>query len=145
MEYTLVILKPEVFERKIIGKILSYWDGHGFDLVTSRILKPTAEEIKIHYEEVLKSVTEEVGNDIIKRMIRGKCMFLIYKGKNVIKKSREFIGATEPSQANKNTIRAIYGNTIRYNVVHSSDSKTNALKEIKLWFPRWYSLRERHM
>lgn len=133
-QQTLIILKPEVLERNIIGKILSYWDGHRFKLMNCKVLTGTAEQFKEHYNEVLGKVSVEIGKDIIKRMTRGPCVFLIYEGEDIIAKTRDFIGATDPKYANKHTIRAIYGRNINYNIVHSSDSEENARKEIKLWF-----------
>ena len=132
---TLIILKPEVLERNIIGKILSYWDGHRFKLVASKVLTGSDKQFREHYEDVLERITPEIGDGIIKRMTRGDCIFLVYEGDNIIRETREFVGSTDPTKANKNTIRAMYGESISYNVVHASDSDENADKEIKLWFP----------
>ena len=132
---TLIILKPEVLERNIIGKILSYWDGHRFKLVASKVLTGSDKQFREHYEDVLGRVSVDIGDGIIERMTRGDCVFLVYEGDNVIRETREFVGATDPAKANKNTIRATYAESISYNVVHASDSEENSVKEIKLWFP----------
>ena len=44
------------------------------------------------------------------------------------------MGATNPKEAEENTIRKLYGISIDKNSVHGSDSKENAKKEIDFFF-----------
>ena len=131
---TLVILKPEVLEQNIIGNVMSFFDKLKIVPIAMKVHKPTMDVIVKHYYDVLQKVSSETAEDIIQRMTRGSCIFIVYEDVDVIKKVRDLIGSTEPEKANKGTIRKTFGNTIRYNVAHGSDSVESAEKEIKLWF-----------
>jgi len=134
-QQTLVILKPEALERCIIGSVLQYFDHHGFTLVASRVATEPEEMWAKHYDDVLARIPEDAGKALIKRMARGDCLFLVYKGENCIAKTREFLGATNPEDAARGTIRSCFGTHTYFNVAHASDSITSARKEIDLWFP----------
>lgn len=132
---TLVILKPEVIENCILGSVLKFFDDFGIRPQKMRMHTPTRNEIEIHYSDILSKVDKDTQEDIIARMTRGNCIFIIYKGLNIIRKVRVMIGPTDPSKADPDTIRGRFGSGIRFNIIHGSDSIENAKKEINLWFP----------
>ena len=59
---------------------------------------------------------------------------MILEGKNAVFKNRKIMGATDPNNAEENTIRKLYGISIDKNSVHGSDSSENAKKEINFFF-----------
>ena len=59
---------------------------------------------------------------------------MILEGENAIIKNRKIMGATDPKQADENTIRKLFGISIDKNSVHGSDSSENAKKEINFFF-----------
>lgn len=59
---------------------------------------------------------------------------MILEGDNAVMKNRKIMGATNPKDAEANTIRKLYGISIDKNSVHGSDSVDNAIKEIKFFF-----------
>ena len=61
-------------------------------------------------------------------------MVMILEGKNAVLENRKLMGATNPKEADENTIRKLYGISIDKNSVHGSDSKENAKKEINFFF-----------
>lgn len=135
MERTLVILKPEALERRIVGSVMWFWDDAGFDLVAAKVSTEPPERWAEHYAEVLERIPDEAGKALVTRMARGPCLFLIYKGEGCIAQTRSFLGATDPEQAHAGTIRNTFGQGREFNVAHASDSVDSAEREIKLWFP----------
>lgn len=133
-EYTLIILKPEVIEKKLIGSVLKYFDNFGFECVQMRMGLGTREQFRKHYNGVYVLHGRAIGDMVVQRMMRGPCIFAVYRGRDIINTSREFIGATDPSTARPLTIRRVYGDGIQKNVIHASDSKENARKEREIWF-----------
>ena len=59
---------------------------------------------------------------------------MILEGENAIQSNRKLMGATNPKDADENTIRKLYGISIDKNSVHGSDSEENAKKEIEFFF-----------
>ena len=64
----------------------------------------------------------------------GPIMVMILEGKNAVLQNRKIMGATNPKDADSNTIRKLYGISIDKNSVHGSDSIENAKKEIEFFF-----------
>jgi nucleoside-diphosphate kinase len=67
-------------------------------------------------------------------MSSGPCVVTLLEGENAINKLREIMGATNPQEAVKGTIRSDYASNIEQNIVHGSDSPESALFEIKYFF-----------
>jgi nucleoside-diphosphate kinase len=132
---TLVILKPETLERKIVGEVLQYFDRAGFKQIAMEQFTGSDYKFRKHYKDVLNRVDKNIGDDIIRRMTRGDCIFIVYEAPDVIRSCRNIVGATDPAKAAPYTIRAKYGVGIIYNVAHASDSPESAGEEIALWFP----------
>jgi nucleoside-diphosphate kinase len=135
IERTLIILKPEVLERKITGKILKYFDDMGLTAVKIQLRRPPPYMFKEHYSEVIKRVGADIGRDIVARMTRGDCIVCVYEGPNAISRARYVIGSTDPMEASPGTIRGDYAISLQFNVVHGSSDSIEAEREIKLWFP----------
>lgn len=135
IERTLVILKPEVFENNLIGKILDFYDKAKLKYIAMKQLKPNREQMGQHYLDLVGRYSDELITEILTRMTRGDCIFIVFEDVDVIKKVRIINGATDPSKAAPGTIRATFAKSINYNLVHGSDSLESSQKEIKLWFP----------
>ena len=146
MESTFVLLKPDCAERKIIGQCLSYFEKKEFDLQIHEIRcikKPRRQDIFDHYAHLPAEVVEEICCYFI-------ASFPLYavdlRGPEAVAKARAIIGATDPSKAEKMTIRGDLGvdsfveaakrsighKAIR-NLVHASDSVENAMREWTIW------------
>jgi len=141
MERCLVLIKPDAMVKRLAGNIIS--DIYNLDLKMIglklvNVKRELAEQHysehreKPHFEKIIKHITGELhGNENV--------IAIVYKGKNAIKKLREFAGATHPEEAPPNTLRGKYGRwhsktDCFENVIHVSDSKESAEREIKLWF-----------
>jgi nucleoside-diphosphate kinase len=132
MERTLVLIKPDAMERKLMGEIISIYEKKGLHIAALKIIKPSIEIAKEHYiQHEGKSFFESLVNYIT----RGEVCALILEGNDVIAMVREINGATNPLKAIMGTIRGQFAISTTENAVHSSDSVESAKREIKIWFP----------
>lgn len=74
-------------------------------------------------------------NDLVEFMTSGPCIAMVLEKDNAVTAFRELIGATDPSKAEKGTIRYEFAENVQENGIHGSDSNKNALKEIAFFFP----------
>ena len=142
----LIILKPECIDRFLIGEILSRFDKAKLVPVAMKQLTATQGEMMAHYTDCYKKYGPDITRQIVKRMTRGPCIFIIYRPHSDCKYSdcnldlisyvrNDLIGATDPSKAAPGTIRGDLAKDIQYNLIHASDSLESATREIELWFP----------
>jgi len=132
MERTLVLIKPDAMERKLMGEIISIYEKKGFHISALKIVKPSRELAEEHYAEHKgKPFYERLVNFII----RGEVCAMVIEGENVIEAVRKINGATDPLNAEPGTIRGRYALSKSENAVHASDSIQSAEREIKIWFP----------
>lgn len=131
LEQTLVIIKPDGVERNLIGSILNEYERNGLVIKNIKMLVADEELAKEHYDE---HVDKPFFNDLVDYITSGPSCVLIIEGKNVIDRVRKINGATNPKEAQDNTIRALYGLELSKNTVHASDSLKSAKREISIWF-----------
>lgn len=129
MEKTLLLIKPDITKKKLIGKIISIIEENNLIIENIFMLKLNNEHAKIFYKDHEKKI---FFNELIKFITSNKIIALILSGENIITKTRELIGETNFQNAKKNTIRALFATSITENAVHASDSITSANKEIKI-------------
>ena len=136
----LVLIKPDGISKGLIGSVLSKFAQANLEIVGLHIAKASRRLAEAHYQH-LKN--EPFFNDIIcylmgKYHSRKKLVAIIYYGNNAIKKCRMIAGATNPEEADPESIRGAYGRIttkgLFENVVHVSSDKDEAEREIKLWF-----------
>lgn len=132
MERTLVLIKPDAMERKLMGEIISIYEKKGFHISALKIVKPSKKIAEEHYAEHKgKPFYEPLVNFITK----GEVCAVVMEGENIIDAVRKLNGATDPLNAEPGTIRGRYALSKSENAVHASDSTESAEKEIKIWFP----------
>jgi nucleoside-diphosphate kinase len=137
MEKTLVILKPDTVERKLIGKIITRFEEKGYNIKSLKMLQLDKDTAISHYDHINHL---PIFNEIIEYIVSGPVILLILEGENVIKSVRNLVGKTSSFEAEAGTIRGDYGCHIYKNLVHASDSKESAEKEIKRLFPEYMEL-----
>jgi nucleoside-diphosphate kinase len=128
---TLTMIKPEAVRNGNIGNILANISAGGFDLVAMKYLKLTREQAEKFYEIHRE---RPFYRDLVEFMSSGPIVAAVLKKDNAVDAYRKFIGSTNPKDAAKGTIRALYGTNIQENAVHGSDSDENALKEAAFFF-----------
>ncbi len=131
MEQTLVLIKPDGVERKLIGRIIKRFEDRNFNIIKLKMLKIDKKLAEKHYEE---HNGKEYFERIVNCMVSGPIVAMIIEGEGVIKAVRKMIGATNPLDAEPGTIRGDYGYTTPGNLIHASDSEESAKREISLFF-----------
>ena len=131
LEQTLSIIKPDAVERNLDGKIKSFFEKNSLKITKSKKVKISKEEASEFYKI---HQTKPFYNDLCNYLSSGPIVVMILEGEGVITKNRLLMGATDPSKADKGTLREMYGISIDKNSVHGSDSLENAKKEIEFFF-----------
>ena len=131
IQRTLSIIKPDATKRNITGKIIQKFEEGGLSVVAQRRVLLTREQAEGFY-----SVHKErpFYNDLVSFMTSGPVVVQVLEGENAIQRNRDIMGATNPEEANKGTIRKEYALNIEANSVHGSDSEENAAIEIAFFF-----------
>jgi len=131
-EKTLVLIKPDGVQRKLIGKIISFYEEKDLTILALKMLKANDTIIGQHY---IEHKDKPFFNDLIEYLTEDKIIAMVIEGENAIKLVRKINGATDPLEADMCSIRGMFANQKERNLVHASDSVDNAEKEIKIWFP----------
>ena len=130
-EQTLSIIKPDAVERNLENEIKEMFKNKGFNIVKDKKIQITKSEAEQFYKV---HETKPFYNDLCSYLSSGPIVVMILEGENAILANRKLMGATNPKEAEENTIRKLYGISIDKNSVHGSDSLENAKKEIEFFF-----------
>ncbi len=131
MERTLLIVKPDGVKRKLIGEVIKKIEENGFGILDIRFIELSQKDAEILYEV---HQGKSFYNDLLKFITSGPIVALLVEREDAISKMREVVGTTNPAIAEKGTIRGDLGGNIEQNVVHASDSKESAAREIPIFF-----------
>ena len=140
-ERTLILIKPDAMAKQLAGNIISDLYNLNLKMIGLKLVNVKKELAEKHYEElkdkpffedVIKHLTGELHNN-------ENVIAIVYRGKNAITKIRKIAGSTHPEEADFTSLRGRYGRfhsktDCLETVIHSSDSKESAKKEIELWF-----------
>ncbi len=131
IERTLSIIKPDAMAKNIIGEIYSRFESNGLKIIAARMM-----HLSLAGAEGFYAIHRgrPFFNDLVKFMISGAVMVQVLEGEDAIKKNRNLMGATDPKNAEKGTIRADYAGSIEANAVHGSDAPETAAVEIAYYF-----------
>ncbi|MDF2616564.1 MAG: ndk [Sedimentibacter sp.] len=132
MEKTLVLIKPDAVERKLIGEIISVYEKKGLNICALKLLIPSQEIAEEHYIEHKDKI---FFLSLIEFLRSKEVCAMIVEGENAVETVRKINGATDPLNAEAGSIRGKYAISKSENCVHGSDSKESAKREIKIWFP----------
>jgi len=131
VERTLVLLKPDVFQRRIAGALIGRLERKGLKLVGMKLMRIGEELAKQHYaEHVSKPFFPELRDFVTASPI----VAMAWEGEQAIDAVRTLIGATNPFKADPGTIRGDFGLNFTKNLVHGSDSEASAARELRLFF-----------
>ena len=131
MEQTLSIIKPDAVERNLIEEIKSIFIKNDLKIANSKKIHITKEEAAEFYKV---HQSKPFYNDLCNYLSSGPIFVMILEGNNAVAANRKLMGATNPKEAEPNTIRKLYGISIDKNSVHGSDSVENAKIEIEFFF-----------
>ncbi|WP_249549171.1 nucleoside-diphosphate kinase [Anaplasma phagocytophilum] len=130
-ERTLSILKPDVVERCIIGNVISYIEAAGLKVVAQKMCRLTIAQAEEFYGV---HRDRPFFPELVKFMTSGPVVVQVLEGDSAIAVYRDVMGATNPKEAAKGTIRADFAESIDANCVHGSDNADNAKREIMFFF-----------
>ncbi|HSL13247.1 MAG TPA: nucleoside-diphosphate kinase [Nitrososphaeraceae archaeon] len=130
-EQTLIIIKPDAFQRKLTGIILSRFENKGFlikELKSYNFTKEKAEEFYSDHKN------KPFFSELVSFISSSTVAVCILEGENAINIVRQMIGSTRSFEAHPGTIRGDYGLGITNNIIHASDSYESFIKESKVIF-----------
>lgn len=131
MERTLIILKPDCVQRRLVGEILTRFEDKGLNTVALKMIRITPDLAKRHYAEHV----QKGWYPTLEAFITGGPVIVgILEGLEVIRVVREMLGATSGLKAAPGTIRGDYSSSRQMNLVHASDGPEAAAREIELYF-----------
>lgn len=131
MEKTLLIIKPDAVERKLIGDIIQRVERKGLEIKALKMENITLEKAGKHYEIHRE---KEFYNGLIEFITSGPVVLMVIEGINCIQIVRHMAGSTSPVDALPGTIRGDYSIDTLRNIIHTSDSLESSTKEIKNFF-----------
>ena len=131
IEQTLSIIKPDAVERNLADEIKKIFKKNNLRIKESKKIHITKDEASEFYKV---HQAKPFYNDLCAYLSSGPIVVLILEGENAVSANRKLMGATNPKDAEENTIRKLYGISIDKNSVHGSDSPENAKKEIDFFF-----------
>ena len=131
IENTLSIIKPDAVERNLVDDIKKIFKNNKLSIKESKKIHITKEEAAEFYKV---HQSKPFYDALCSYLSSGPIMVMILEGENAVSLNRKLMGATDPKNAEENTIRKLYGISIDKNSVHGSDSLDNAKKEIDFFF-----------
>tara|TARA_B100001057_G_scaffold444632_1_gene481715 strand:+ start:425 stop:841 length:417 start_codon:yes stop_codon:yes gene_type:complete len=131
MNRTFSIIKPDATKRNITGAINKLIEDNNLVIIAQKRIHLTKEKAEGFYS-IHKD--KPFFNDLINYMTSGPVIVQVLEGKNAVTEYRRIMGATNPDNADKGTIRSEFALNIQENSVHGSDSEENAKKEIDYFF-----------
>ncbi len=130
-ERTLSIIKPDAVERNLIESIKSIFLSNDLKIKENKKIHITKEEAAEFYKV---HQSKPFYDALCTYLSSGPIVVMVLEGENAVLLNRKLMGATDPKNADENTIRKKYGISIDKNSVHGSDSVENAKKEINFFF-----------
>ena len=130
-EETLSIIKPDAVERNLSEDIKQEFKNKGFIISKEKKIKLEKHEAEKFYQV---HQSKPFYNDLCSYLSSGPIVVMVLERENAILENRKLMGATDPTKAEKGTIRKKYGISIDKNSVHGSDSPENAKIEIDFFF-----------
>lgn len=131
IERTISMIKPDAVAKNVIGQIYTRFEEAGLTVIAAKMKHLSKEEAEgfydIHRERPFFA-------DLVEFMTSGPIMIQLLEGENAVEAHREIMGATNPTEADKGTIRADFATSIDENAVHGSDSVENAKIEMDYYF-----------
>ncbi len=128
---TLVLLKPDAVNRRLMGEIISRFEKKGLKIVAMKMLWLSRERAEMHYE-VHKG--KPFYESLIDYITSGPIVAMVLEGDRAIEVVRKMMGKTNGIEAEPGTIRGDFAMSIQNNLVHGSDSEESAKREIPIFF-----------
>ncbi len=131
IEKTVVLIKPDGFQKKVVGQVIDRFERAGLSLVALKMVRLTRELLEVWYAH---HKDKPFFPSLCQQMMATPVVAMVLEGEGAIQKVFAICGPTDPLEAAPGTIRKDFGVDKSHNVVHRSDSVEGAAKEIGLLF-----------
>lgn len=131
MQQTLVLLKPDCVQRRLVGAMIQRLEQKGLRLAAMKLVQPGGDLAEKHYA-VHKGKPFYVS--LVQFVTSGPTVAMVWEGLEAVAAVRNLMGPTDGTKAPPGTIRGDFALSVQNNLVHGSDSPENAAAEIALWF-----------
>jgi nucleoside-diphosphate kinase len=129
---TLILVKPDAFERRLTGEVIGRFERKGLSIVAMKHMTVERELAERHYDE---HRDKPFFGDLVEFITGGPLVAMVLDGHEAVTAARQVIGATNPLEAAPGSIRGDFGLEVQTNLVHGSDSDQSASREVGLFFP----------
>jgi nucleoside-diphosphate kinase len=131
-ERTLVLVKPDGVQRRLVGEVIARIERKGLNLVALELRTLPRDLAEQHYAE---HTSKPFFDELVEFITSGPLVAMVAEGADAVRAVRTLIGATNPLDAAPGSIRGDHATAISQNIVHGSDSPESADREVKLFFP----------
>ena len=132
MSRTLILVKPDAFERALTGEVLARFERKGLRIKALKLVTADESTANEHYAE---HTEKPFFGELVEFITGGPLVALVVEGPNAVAGTRRLMGVTNPVESTPGSIRGDYALEIGQNLVHGSDSPESAGREIGIWFP----------
>jgi nucleoside-diphosphate kinase len=132
MDRTLILVKPDAFERGLTGEIVARFERKGLRIVALQHMTMSEDMAKRHYAE---HEGKPFFGELVEFITSGPLVAMVLEGDQAVVAARQVIGATNPIEAAPGSIRGDFAIAVGQNMVHGSDSPESAQREAALFFP----------
>lgn len=130
-EKTLVLIKPDAFEKQHTGDIIAIYEKAGLKILAMKLMQMTPRVAQKHYAE---HIGRPYYAELEEFMTSAPLVAMVLSGDDAIACVREINGKTNPAEAAEGTVRKLYAESVGKNAVHASDSPESAAREIAIFF-----------
>jgi len=131
MQQTLILLKPDAVQRRLVGEITRRLEAKGLRLVGLKLVQASRSLAESHYA-VHKG--KPFYESLLQFLTSGPTVAMVWEGRDAVAVCRNLMGLTDGAKAPPGTIRGDFALSVQNNLIHGSDSPENAAAEIALWF-----------
>ncbi len=131
MQQTLILLKPDCVQRRLVGALIQRFEQKGLRLAGLKLVKASRDLAEKHYA-VHKG--KPFYESLLQFLTSGPTVAMVWEGREAVAVARTLMGATDGTKAPPATIRGDFAISVQNNLVHGSDSPENAATEVALWF-----------
>jgi nucleoside-diphosphate kinase len=131
MQQTLILLKPDCVQRRLIGSIIQRFEHKGLRLAGLKLVQASRDLAEKHYA-VHKG--KAFYDSLLQFITAGPTVAMVWEGREAVAVARTLMGPTDGTKAAPATIRGDFALSVQNNLIHGSDSPENAQMEINLWF-----------
>jgi nucleoside-diphosphate kinase len=132
VDRTLILVKPDAFERRLTGECIARFERKGLGIMAMKLMTVDRDLAERHYDEHRE---KPFFADLVEFITGGPLVAFVLEGHEAVNAARQVIGATNPLEASPGSIRGDFGLEVQTNLVHGSDSPESATREVELFFP----------